>query len=247
MPPAPSIALLCLTITLVSVVAMAPARAGTVTVGGGSSIVLGDGRLDLGCADLAVLGTLDAGSVGMIGARDVVVDPSGSLSGGDGVIELSGDWEGGAGFSADNGVVRIVDGCGLSSGVIVGDNDFATLEVITTSARLQSVESGTTQSVGERIVLRGNSGALLQIRSTIAGVEAFFDLNGTHLTNFVDVDDNHAIGAVITYSGSSSVGSNVVGWQFAAPGVPLLGMLGAGGLIASLLAGGLARRRLYAA
>ena len=46
------------------------------TVGSGSSLDLGTGSLDLGCAALTVGGTLSAGTVGFDAARDVTIDPS---------------------------------------------------------------------------------------------------------------------------------------------------------------------------
>ena len=53
----------------------APASAGNLTVGAGSTLDLGTGSLALGCADLDVAGTLTAGSVGLTGARDVAIAP----------------------------------------------------------------------------------------------------------------------------------------------------------------------------
>ena len=53
---------------------------GDLTVGAGSTFDLGTGSLALGCADLDVAGTLTAGSVGFSAARDITINPSGTLN-----------------------------------------------------------------------------------------------------------------------------------------------------------------------
>ena len=70
-----------------------PALAGNVTVGTGSSIDLGTGSLALGCADLDVLGTMSAGTVGFTQGRDVTITPSGVLNGNAATLQLSGEPE----------------------------------------------------------------------------------------------------------------------------------------------------------
>ena len=64
-------------VTIVALALTAPAFAAGVTVGAGSSFNLGTGSLNLGCADLTVAGTMDAGTVGFDQARDVTIPARG--------------------------------------------------------------------------------------------------------------------------------------------------------------------------
>lgn len=57
------------------------ASAGSVSVGAGSAVDLGTGKLGLGCTDLDVGGTLSAGGVGFDQARHVTIGPGGVLEG----------------------------------------------------------------------------------------------------------------------------------------------------------------------
>ena len=68
----------------------APGMAASVNVGSGSSLNLGTGSLNLGCADLSVAGTMDAGTVGFDQARDVTI--TGVLNGDSATLEVAGDW-----------------------------------------------------------------------------------------------------------------------------------------------------------
>ena len=53
------------------------ASAAELAVGSGSTLDMGTGSLDLGCADLTVMGTLSAGTSGLTGARDVTIGSGG--------------------------------------------------------------------------------------------------------------------------------------------------------------------------
>jgi hypothetical protein len=201
----------------------APAFAGDVMVGSGSTFDLGTGSLMLGCADLAVTGTLTAGSVGFSAARDVAINPGGVVNGNSAVLSLSGDWDNAGTFNAGTSTVQMVDGCALLSSVVVGDTSFANLSISTTSAKQVSFTAGSTQTVTGLLTLLGSAGSLLQIRSTLNGVAAFFDVSGTSSASFVDVQDNDAQpGNDIVLDANSVKGSNTPGWTFGIP-VPLLG------------------------
>ncbi len=69
------------------------ASAAQLTVGSGSSVDLGTGSLDLGCADLTVTGTLSAGTAGFSQARDVTIDPTGLVNGNSATLAVAGDWD----------------------------------------------------------------------------------------------------------------------------------------------------------
>ena len=139
-----------------------------------------------------------------------------------------------------------MDGCGLASAVIAGDTTFANLDLTTTSGKLYSFTSGSTQTVTTSLTLLGATGNLLTIRSTLGGVAAFLDLQGSDSADFVDVQDNDATAGNPVNLGSNSVkGSNTPGWLSSAV-VPVLGALGLSALALSLLWGGrraLATRR----
>jgi hypothetical protein len=220
-------------------VAATGASAAQLTVGSGASIDLGTGSLDLGCADLTVGGTLSAGTAGFAQARDVTIDPSGLVNGNSATLEVAGDWDNAGTFNAGTSTVQLVDGCGLASAVIAGDTTFANLEMTTASGFLYSFVSGSTQTVTSSLTLLGDTGNLLTIRSTLAGSEAFLNVQGSGSGDFVDVQDNDATaGNAITLGPNSVKGSNTPGWLAAAL-VPVFGALGLALLALSLLWSGL--------
>ena len=213
-------------VTAALVVLASAASAGQLTVGSGATVDLGTGSLGLGCADLTVAGTLSAGTVGFASARDVTIDPTGVVNGNSATLQLSGDWDNAGSFNAGTSTVQIADGCSLLSGVVAGNTSFAGLSITSTSARLVSFEAGSTTTVTGDLTLAGESGSLLQIRSTLGGSPAFLNALGTSTAAFVDVDDNDASGGNVISLGPESVtGSNTPGWKFAAL-VPVLGALG---------------------
>ena len=202
------------------------AGAAELTVGSGASFDLGTGRLDLGCADLTVAGTFSAGTLGFDAARDVVIEPGGVLNGNSAMLEVTGDWDNAGGFNAGTSTVRLADGCSQLGAIISGNTSFANLDMSTTSGKRWSFVAGTTQTIASALTLLGASGNLLEIRSTSAGSAAFFNLQGSHSADFVDVDDNDATaGMPITLGPNSITGTNTPGWSFAIP-VPLLSLLG---------------------
>ncbi len=225
---------------LAALVLLAWAPAGAqLTVGSGASLDLGTGSLDLGCADLTVTGTLSAGTAGFSQARDVGIDPAGVLNGESATLEVAGDWDNAGTFNAGTSTVAFVDGCGLASAVVAGDTTFSGLSLVTTSGKLYSITSGSTQTATGLLELMGASGNLLTIRSTLGGVAAFFVRLGSQSVSFVDVDDNDATGGnPIGISPSDSVkGASTPGWVTGAvapvlPGAGLvvlaLGLLWAG-------------------
>ena len=190
----------------------APASAGNVTVGAGSTLDLGSGSLALGCADLDVTGTLIAGSVGFSAARDVSIAPSGIVNAGSATLTLASAWDNAGTFNAGTSTVQMVDGCALSSGVVVGSTSFANLAISTTSAKLVSFTAGSTQTVTGLLSLLGAAGNLLQIRSTLSGSAALLNV-ASSTASFVNVDDIDAQpGNDISLPTNSVKGSNTPGW-----------------------------------
>ena len=224
----------------------APTSAGNVTVGSGSTLDLGSATLDLGEADLNIAGTFAAGTGTVDQARDVSIQPGGTLNGESATLNVCGDWSNSGTFNAGSGSVNFVDGCGLSSAIITGDTTFENLSMTTTNGFLYSFAAGSTQIVTGALTLFGAPGNLLTIRSTVGGSEAFLNLQGTSSADFVDVDDNDStLGNAIALGPNSVTGSNAPGWLGAAA-VPLFGILGLAMLALAILQSGrraLATRR----
>jgi hypothetical protein len=224
----------------------AVASAAQLTVGAGSSVALGSGSLDLGCADLVVAGTLAGGTNGIAGARDVMINPSGVLSGESATFEVAGDWDNAGAFNAGTSTVQLVDGCGLSGAVVTGDSTFYELVMTTSTGKLYSFGASSTQTVAQSLSVAGASGNLLAIRSTVDGEAAFIDLQGSASTDYVDVKDNHAIGNLIPLGATSVNSGNTLGWWvFPIPALPMaglalliLGLMWAGGRVVSNVAVG---------
>jgi hypothetical protein len=197
------------------------APAGTLVVGAGTTFDLGSGSVDLGCADLDVSGTYAAGTGSTSRIRHLDIATSGVVEGEQGVLEVTGNWDNLGTLNAGTGSVRFVDGCGTSSASILGNNTFSTLEFESTSGKTFSLAAGSTQTVNGSLVMLGDTGASLALRSTQSGSEAFLDVQGSHAISQVDVEDNHAIGMTLFVDDGSLLGSNTSGWEFMA-GVPVL-------------------------
>ena len=191
----------------------APVSAAELNVGAGSAFALGTNRLALGCSDLRVGGTLTAGTVGFVGGRDVMIDPSGVLNGNSATLQLAGDWDNAGTFSAGTSTVQMVDGCSLLSSVISGNTSFATLQMTTSTGFQRSLTAGSTQSASVSLQLLGVSGNRLKIRSTLAGSAAFLNVSGSSSASFVDVQDNDSRpGNDVMLALDSVKNTNTPGW-----------------------------------
>jgi hypothetical protein len=220
----------------------AGALAGNLTVGSGSSLDLGTGSLALGCADLDVLGTLSAGTLGFTQGRDVTITPGGVMNGNSATLRLSGDWDNTGSFVAGTSSVQISDGCGLLSSTVVGDTTFNNLELSSSSGKQVNISAGSTQSVAGSFLAAGASGNLLKIRSTVGGTQAFLNVQGSGSATDVDVADNSALpGNNIPMSAGSIKGPNTPGWLLS-PAIPLLTPLAGLLLLGALLTA--SRKRL---
>lgn len=189
------------------------ADAGEFNIGSGATVDLGSGSLDLGCGDLTVDGMLMLSSGAIQQARHVATLASGTLEGGSGSLELAGDWSNSGSFSAGTSTVSFTDGCGLARAVITGDTTFANLSIMTTVGFLYDFVAGSTQTITNSLALFGAAGNLLTIRSTVGGIAAFLNVQGTGSGDFVDVEDNDATaGSPIALGPNSVNGSNTSGW-----------------------------------
>jgi hypothetical protein len=226
-------------IAALACLAASPASGASLTVGASSSVDLGSASVDLGEADLDVSGTFSAGTGTVDQARDVSIQPGGTLNGESAALNVCGDWTNSGTFNAGTGTVNFADGCGLTLAVISGNTTFASLDLTTTSGKLYTFTSGSTQTVTNSFTLLGATGNPLTLRSTLGGSAAFLDIQGTGSGDFVDVQDIDATaGNPITLGPNSVKGSNTPGWLAAAL-VPVLGALGLALLALSLVWSGL--------
>ncbi len=183
-------------LSLAGVLSLAPltVHAQSITVQGGSTFSVGDGSVQLNCGDLTVAGdfTIAAGSAQTI--RHVSISSGGDITVGSGLISLSGNWSNAGTFTPGTGSVEIVDGCGTTTTAMSGDSTFTDFSITTAVGRSLQVASGSSQVFTDNLTLRGAPPNYLSIRSSSAGVPAFFTLNfGASQDIFgVDVADNDA-------------------------------------------------------
>ncbi len=230
---------------------------GQVTVGAGSVMNVGSGKLQGGCADLQVAGQLLLGSGQATGWNNLAIGAAGQVNGGSGLISLSGDFSNGGSFTAGTSEVRSVDGCGATRSAFTGSTQFYRLLASTTMGRTLVLQAGFTQTVTGALTLSGAPGNLLQVRSSTPGTAANLNLvpGATQQIGYVDVADNHATGQVIGQgtlaSFNSAMGPNTSRWFVPNAGggvgtvtpVPTLGGWGMLGVLATLVLGAWRRPR----
>jgi len=210
------------------------------SVGAGSALDLGSARLGLGCADLAIAGTLRGGSSTLDAARDLQIATGGTFLAESSIVELSGDWTNSGAFLAGGSTVSFVEGCGRSSWQLSGDNGFSTLTASATGPRSFFFLAGSTQTITEHLALSGTPGQLLQIESSSPGSEAFTNLLGTQAIDFVSVRDNHATGATLY---ATLALDNTLGWLAELSPAPVPALTALGALLTALGLLGLGSRR----
>ena len=158
-------------------------------VGSGASFSMGSSIVDMGCRDLQLMGSLDVGAGTLQNVRDATAS-GGTLRGGSGVLSLSGDLSLGSALQAQNGTVRIVDGCGRSQSRVDGDHAFHRFAVVTDSSYRLLLPGGGTQTIGNALELSGGT-ERLELRSSVVGLVSFLALDdsGTQLISRIDAQD----------------------------------------------------------
>jgi len=229
-----------------------PAAAAQLTIGAGSQLDLGTAAVDLGCASLAVAGSLSLNGAVVDRADDVVIPPGGTFHGGAGALFVTGDWIDAGVFDAGTSVVSLVDGCGNTAATVTGSSTFHDLVVLSATGKTVLFEAGQRTTVTGSLTLAGAPTDPLVIRSTAAGVaaELYVDPATPQSVTYVDVDDNHASGFPVLYGPDSVAGSNAIAWILDVASVPVAGAIGTTALVGALVALGtrrLARRRAVAA
>ena len=161
----------------------------------GASMSLGNGTVDMGCADTTIVGNLNIQSGAFINVRDFTVS-GGNVNAGSGQLTLSGNWTNNGTFTPGTSLVAIQDGCSTTSSALTGDTDFYDFTTISTSGKTLLVAAGSTQVFNYNLTLEGIAGNPLLIRSSMVGNQAFFSLDpdGTQNIHAVDVGDNNALG-----------------------------------------------------
>ena len=213
--------------------AVRPAGAGSLTIGAGSTVQLGDAVLNMGCNDLRI-------------------EPAGMLEAQASTIRLAGNWDNGGHFDPGTGTVVLEDGCGPPETTrVAGSSTFFDLQILTSMGKTVRLEAGATQTILGNLGLMGMPGHLLMLRSTMPGHKAFLDLaaTATQHVDYVDVADNGATGRLVALGPPAAYHSidsgNTMGWFFVVKGTaPVASRYGIAGLVVGLLAvAGLRLRR----
>ncbi len=213
-PVAVAAAMLCLSSSI---------PAATLSVGNGSTFNAGSGTLAMNCGDINVAGTLNGGTALFENSRHSTIDPGGLINGNAATFEVMGDWTNNGSFNPGTSTVNFLDGCGLSDATVSGDSTFYDLNIVTGSGKTYFFEVGATQTILNFLTVLGAPGNDLIIRSTMPNEVAFTLLFGGHVVEYVDVQDNSAIGNIIGPAPApefnSIKGPKSDGWFI--PGVPI--------------------------
>lgn len=223
-----------------------PVSAASLTVGSGSTFDAGTGTLAMNCGDISVAGTLLGGSALFDQTRHFAIQPTGTANGQNATFDITGNWSNAGSFVPGTSTVNLIHGCSLTAATISGDSTFYSLNLGTSSGKTYFFQAGSTQIVTAFLGVVGAPGNLLMIRSTINGVAAFINLmGGDQLVDWVDVQDNNAIGEIIGPDlpevFNSIKGSNSDGW-FVRVVIPTLSV--GGMLLFILLIMGMGWRKL---
>jgi len=136
-----------------------------------------------------------------------------------GVITLSGSWTkgGSATFNHGSGTL-LLDGGDQS---FSGSTTFFNLTKSGSTAHTLTFSATASVSVSGALILRGAAFSLLSIRSSITGVEAYFQQKpGQNQTlHFLDVKDNNASGGQTMDCSECTDSTNNTNWLFAYPTV----------------------------
>ncbi len=173
------------------------------TVQSGAGITVSGGQIGLGCTDLVIDGDLSLGNGSISGAADVRLS-GGNLDAGAGQISLAGDWVNNGVFTASTSRVNIVDGCSRTASTLSGDSDFYSFSAATANGKTLLITAASQQAFANSLGLQGASGVPLLIRSTVAGAQAFFNLDpaASQSISFIDVQDNNALSGSLIAPGS---------------------------------------------
>jgi hypothetical protein len=122
----------------------------------------------------------------------------------------SGDWNlSGGTFNANKGTV-VLNGTNQH---LSGSSTFYNLTKVAGAADTLTFQAGSTQTVTGNLTLRGNSGSLLALRSSVPGSVWDIDPLGLSMLSFLNVHDSVNLGKPILAARSVNSGHNT-GWTF---------------------------------
>jgi hypothetical protein len=154
-------------------------------IGAGAGLSMGSSTVDAGCHDLQIAGTLDLGAGTLKSVRDA--GAGGTVLGGTGTLSLSGDFSLGASLQAQNGTVRVADGCGRSQSRVTGNHQFNRLSVQTDTGHSLVLPAGGTQLIASALELIGGAQRLM-LRSNVPGAVSFLALDNAGTQSIFRVD-----------------------------------------------------------
>jgi hypothetical protein len=162
-------------------------------------------------AALAISGNLRVeGGYLNLNNKDLDVDgylyigPGGTIDATSSTITVAGDWENRGSFIAGSSTVVLAG----ANQTIYGNTDFFNLIKITLYTDTLYFEAGSTQTIAGNLILRGEAGNLLSLRSTVDGNYWNINAQGTRDISFADIRDMNNTGPVIIDAADSSDSGN---------------------------------------
>ena len=150
-----------------------------VSVPTGGSMSLGGGIVDLACTDVIVGGTLNVGSGQLINVRDVTILAGGAISATTGSITLGRNWSNQGSFTSGMSTVAFLDsGTCASASSIGGNTSFYNLTLRSTTGRVVTLASGSTQTVLGSLTIIGTSVLPIVLVSSAPPATASLALTG---------------------------------------------------------------------
>ncbi|HNV86485.1 MAG TPA: hypothetical protein PKL97_05915 [Candidatus Omnitrophota bacterium] len=153
-------------------------------------------------------GTFTGGTGSLDVNRNVVIASGATLIAPTGTFTVAGDWTKGGTFAHSNGTVTF-DG---TDQAITGSSTFCNLSKINSGTL--TFAAGSTQIIAGALSLKGSSGNLLTLKSSIPGASWNIDPQGTRDVTCVDVGDSNNLNATKINAVDSTDSGNNTNWEF---------------------------------
>ena len=135
---------------------------------------------------------------------DLLIGPNGTLYATSSIIGVTGDWINRGAFVSGSSTVILIS----MNRTVYGNNTFYNLVKMTNSADTLYFEAGRTQVISNNLIVRGTSGHLLSLRSTMEGQQYSLNAQGTRNMSFVNIKDINNISSIIIDAADSEDGGN---------------------------------------